>query len=302
MTWIRNNKFLAGFFAFMGVGVAALGYLLYSAYSNYSDISDSYDKQATELVRLQSLTPYPDDGSLKKLRAQKAVYAQDVADLQNTLAAWNRHLQPMAPQQFQEELKQSAVDFVNSAAQGGLKLPDGFYMGFDDYRDAPPNPDAASPLDRELKGAEILLSELLESRVTSIVSFTRTPLEEEQAVPEASSPAKIPPPVSYYPFDVKFTSGQIQFRRFMNAIVRNKEQFFVIRSIQVMTSNIKGPHHATEPPEAPGGAPLPDGPAGESSQGPAGARNSIQFILGKESVSVSMRIEIVEFAVPASGT
>jgi len=301
MTWIRNNRFLAVFFACMGIGVLALGYLLYSAYSSYSDISDSYDKQATELVRLQSLTPYPDNGSLKKLQAQKAVYAQDVADLQTTLAAWNRRLQPIVPQQFQEELKQSAANFVNNAAQTGLKLPDDFYLGFDDYRDAPPNPDAASPLERELKGAEILLNELLESRATSIVSFTRIPLDEEQATPEAPSPAKLPSPVSYYPFDLKFTSGQSQFRRFMNTVVREKQQFFVIRSIEVMNSNLKGPHRIGENPEAAGSLPLPDGPAGASSQGPAGVTNSIQFILGKEFVTVSMRIEIVEFAVPASG-
>ncbi len=302
MTWARNNKFLAGFFAFMAVAVIGLGYLLYTSWSAYSDTSDDYEKQATELVRLQTLVPYPDDANLKAYKAQRDVYARDSADLQASLTAWNRRLQPMTPPQFQEELKEAAADYVGKAVAGGLKLPQNFYLGFDAYRDSPPSDAAASPLDRQLKGVQIILNELLDSKVSSIVSVNRTPLVEESGA-QPAAPAKGAKPgagsplVSYYPFEVQFTGGQNQFRRFLNSIVHSKDQFFVVRTLAITNSKTKGPPRETAE-AGPPGTPKPDGLAGVSQEG---EKNAIEFVLGKESISVVMRIDIVEFATPAPG-
>ncbi len=288
MTWIKANKFLAGFFGAMAVGVLVLGYFLYDAYSGYSDVSQSYDKLATQLVSLQNVVPYPDDQSLKKYIAMRDVYKANLADLRATLEAWNRHLEPMNPQQFQEELKGVALDFIARAAQGAMKVPDNFYMGFDEYRDQVPSPEAASPLDRQLKGAQAILDTLLESRASILSGFSRQPLPEELNSP-TTPVAKANSLVTYIPYDLRFTAGQPEVRRFLDSIARNKQQFFVIRSISISNSKLKGPPRAPEPPEA-AGVSLPDGPAGQGTSGP------IQFILGKETVSVVMRIEIAIFA------
>jgi hypothetical protein len=289
MLWLKNNKFLAGFFGCMIVGVGVLGYFLYDAYSGYADVSADYDKQATQLVTLQNSVPYPDGESLKKYIAQSDAYKKNVANLRATLQTWNRKLEPMNPQQFQEELKGAALDFTTRAAQGALKIPADFYMGFDEYQNAVPSPEAASPLDRQLKAAQAILDTLIDSRAIVLTGFTRVPLPEEEVEDASAAPATPPPtpPITYMAFDIKFNAGQPEVRRFLDSIVRNKQWFFIIRTISLANSKPRGPVHVPEPPEA--AVALPDGPAGLGTSGP------IQFILGKETVGVTVSIEVANF-------
>lgn len=285
MNWVRDNKFLASFFAVMFVGVAGLGFLLYTAHGTYSDVSDAYNEQVTQLLRLQSLQPYPDDQNLKKYQEQKDIFANGVAELRKSLAAQELPQPQLTAVQFQDALKQSAAQYANKAAAVGVKLPDGFYLGFESYRNTPPKPEAASPLGRQLRAIEVVLNRLLDAgRVSSVDAINRLPLPEEQGV-ATKAPVK-KGLVSYYPFDLKFTCIQPAFRKFLNSVVSDKEQFFVVRSVRVANSSDKGPARVTA---LAGATPTPAPGTGEKAR--------FQFILGTESVKVALRIDIVDFPV-----
>ena len=70
MTWIKQNQFLAGFFAVLLVGAGVLGFLLVSAKSKFNDVSAQYEEQSALLNRLQTAKPFPDEENLKKVQAQ----------------------------------------------------------------------------------------------------------------------------------------------------------------------------------------------------------------------------------------
>ncbi len=288
MNWVRDNKFLAAFFLAMFLGIAGLGFLLYTAYGNYAEVSETYNGQVAQLLRLQSLQPYPDDQNLRKYKEQKDVFAAGVDDLRKTLAAQELPEPQITAVQFQDALKQSVAQYVTKAAAAGVKLPDGFYLGFESYRNVPPKAEAASPLGRQLKAIEIVMNQLLEARgVLSVDAINRLPLPQEQGAPLKGAAVK-KPLVAYYPFDLKFTTLQPGFRRFLNGVVSAKEQFFVVRSVRIANSNDKGPPRAL-----PGGAATP---------APAGEKARFQFVLGTESVKVALRIDIVDFVIPAPNT
>ena len=87
MAWIRNNKFLAGFFAVVILGAGGLGYLLYTSLDHYNEVSQQYDSQVKELQRLEAKDPFPNQENLTKYEAVRDNYRQAVDDLQNKLAS-----------------------------------------------------------------------------------------------------------------------------------------------------------------------------------------------------------------------
>src|SRR2546423_245676 len=122
MDWIRENKFLTGFFAVVLIGALALGYLLYSALGSYSEVSDKYTQQADELHKLQSSVPYPDETNLKKFRDQKQTITQATVTLQQTLNAMQLPLEPMTPTEFQDRLRKSVTAIRDKAKAANVAL------------------------------------------------------------------------------------------------------------------------------------------------------------------------------------
>ena len=140
MDWIRRNKFLTGFLAFLIVGVGALGYLVYSQMDAYGQTSQDYDAAVAELQRLQGLKPFPFAKSKANLVALRGETAARVTDLQRKLSdyeppAENTNFKPI---DFQDKLRRVVEEITQQAAVANVKLPADFYMGFEQYRSTPP--------------------------------------------------------------------------------------------------------------------------------------------------------------------
>ena len=74
MSWIRQNKFLAGFLGVLLLGAAIFTFLILSSSARLAAVSESYSAQEQELNRLQSLKPFPETANLKLLKDQKATF------------------------------------------------------------------------------------------------------------------------------------------------------------------------------------------------------------------------------------
>jgi hypothetical protein len=302
MNWVRENQFLSAFLGAMLAGVGALGYLLFSAYGEFSEVSGQYEKQAAELRRLQSLTPYPDEGNVKKLDEQKDDFIARIGSLQTSLAAMEFPREPLTPEQFQDKLRASVSATQDKAKQGGIKLPDKFYLGFDQYQAVPPKTAAATPLGWQLKAIELVVNQMLDSKIDSLAAITRAPLPEEgegkPARPDAAARAPVSqtarPLVVSYPFSVSFVAEQSRFRKILNDLASTSKQFFIVRSLRLNNENEKGPPRAgavvadaaATPP------PAPDKPA---QPGAAPAAERLKFIVGYEKLKVTLNIEVVDF-------
>jgi hypothetical protein len=327
MNWVRQNRFLAGYLAVLLVGVGVLGFLVYSSYGRYSQVSDDYHTQVTELKRLQDLSPYPDAQNLQRYSQVRENYAVAVADLQKQLASLQPKPEtpPPTPLEFQDRLRRVVDEVTKSAQQSGVTLPENFYLGFEQYRGAPPDTAATSALSAELDAISDLVDILLRQHITGLTAIKRGPLPSEAggaaAVVEPTRGGRPGPAapgaanlVARHPVEIEFNSSPNAFREALNKITA-APRLYVVAALKVRNEVDKGPPRQQDepaggpnaPPEHPPGTPEPTGPQGT----PAVDQNGVpvqplpekgppplRYVVGLEKVDVAARIDLVQVAPP----
>jgi hypothetical protein len=215
---------------------------------------------------------------------------------------------PLAPNEFQSQLRVAMTAISDKARANKVKLPDKFFLGFDEFASALPNEAAAPLLGQELVQIEWLLNSLLEARVEAVTAFRRIPLAEERGASAPASsptPAPLPKPAGALPAAAKsfernvveatFLSTPGAARKIINQIAAANQHFCIIRVLQVRNEKEKGPSREgagetapaipAAPPSAPGGS-----PAAKPTPGTA-----LSFIVGNERIETTAKIEIVRF-------
>ncbi|MCE9609769.1 MAG: Amuc_1100 family pilus-like protein [Chthoniobacter sp.] len=294
MNWIKENKFLTGFMVVMLLGLGGIGYLLFTAMGKYDAAQMEYSGKSAELTRLQKLNPSPTKKTLDQLVAQKKEASEVVADFQKSLAAISIPAEPMTPEQFQDKLKATKTAIVEKAAAAGTTLPAKFFLGFDAYEGRPPAADAATPLGRQLKGIEWVLTQLFDSRVIELGSEGKDPIKRDPLPEESgkkaeepvkkgaggSKEAKAKPLVTTHSFEIKMVCKQDALARVLNALVGPQApQFFIPRLITVKNEKSTLPKTDLNP-------------------NPDKEKKSGGFILGEEKLQVTLVIDMVDFAAP----
>ena len=337
MSWIKENKFLAGFTAVTVVGAGALGYLTLQAKSAYDTATASYEEQSSELSRLQGAQPFPSADNVKTLEEQREQHQEAIGALQEKLAKVELPVEEISPQQFQDRLRQTVDTIGKRANDSGVELPPNFSLGFDRYLAEPPSSQAAPPLGRQLKAIEAVVTNVINSRALKISSLDREELPEEKSGTREPQPAKgakggktaeAQPLVEKYPFQITFVSNQGSMMQILNNVVNSDKQFYIPRLITVKNEKETGPSRAeTAPapvapaapvPGVPGepnafpGAPAPvpgadavagiDPAAAGAPMFAAPAQRTSPYIVGEEKAEVTMRIEIVDFANKATAS
>ena len=302
MNWIKENKFLTGFFAVMLAGLGALGYLLFAAMGGADEAATRYNGLASELGRLQNLPLSPNQKNLDALVAQKKDAVEVIAAFQTSLAAKSFPLVPMTPEEFQDKLKATKTAVLERASQGGTHLPDKFFLGADTYETRPPTPEAAGPLGRELKAIEWVLNQLFDNHVAELKPMKRDPLPEESGKKGDKKGKAL---VSTHSFELSMVCRPPAFAAVLNAITGPKApQYYIPRIVRIKSQNDKGPPRVVNvPPPAPAPAPStnPPAPGTPPSPPPPPASNGpSQYIVGDEQLEVTMVIDIVDFAEPAA--
>ena len=313
MNWVRNNRFLSGFLAVMLVGVAGLGYLLYSAMGRYTAVDDQYKTQVTELKRLQALQPYPDQPNQAKYEEIRKTYAQSVRDLQTMLAAYEPPPEnpPPTPLQFQDRLRIAVEETVGTAQRAGVELPkEKFYLGFEQYSSTPPDPAATPLLSQELNAINDIVAVLLRNKhIEALASIKRGPVPGEAGGPGSAPPTPAPgkpaapvaaPLVVKYPVEFEFTALPNSFREILNSIT-TANRLYIVRAVLVKNQMDKGPARAlaTGPDPAGGPGPGPGAPADPNAPPlPDKGPPRLQYVVGQERLNVILRIELTKVAPP----
>lgn len=297
MNWFRRNRFLGTFL--LAFGLAALGslYFLWSSKGAFDEAKARFDENAAELNRLQRLTPFPSEVNLRKMKTQAEDYATELHKLKEELKTRVLPVTRMAPNEFQARLRQAMTALGDKARASRVKLPDNFFLGFDEFAAALPDTAAAPVLGQQLAQVELLLNILLDARVESVTALRRVAATEQRKTPAATPSPTGPrsPPAADGPqliertvVDVSFVSNPGAARRVLNQIAAVNQQFYIVRTLHVLNEKDKGPAREPEAAAAPVAsttAQLPGAP------GPSG----LTFIVGNERVQTSARIEMLRF-------
>lgn len=305
MNWFRENRFLGALLIVFGGCALGAAWFLFSAKSDWNDAAIRFNETAAELSRLERLAPYPSAENLRMMKAHAGDYATALANLKDELTTRVFPLPPIAPNEFQTRLRLAMAAVAEKARVNKVRLPDKFYLGFDEFASALPKEAAAPLLGQELAQVEWLLDALLETRVDALTSFRRTPLREEHgtaqpvSTPAGRKPEAIalagPKVIERNFVEATFVSTPAVARRVLNQIAGANQQFFIVRLLHVRNEKVKGP-----PRDAAGD--LAGVVAAASSPATAGLGEArpvmvaaLNFIVGNERIETTAKIEIVRF-------
>jgi len=302
MKWFKENPFLAGLVLVVIIGVGVLGYFVSQAMSQYQQTSDEYAAAAEKLHKLQNHPPFPNDENLQKIRKTEDAYKSAIEQFRTDLSKMQLPLRNnVKPQTFQDDLRAAVNDTKSKAEAAGVTLPQGFYLGFDQYQNSLPSEHAAPALARELLVIKQIVNGLIGFKVRSIDDLKRMSLPEEGPATAANGDQGGPNKreqrrenrenggalISRNPIEIAFTAEQAKFRVAFNSLL-NSEQFLIVRNIMVQNTNPVGPP-VKEAAAAAAAAPAENGEA---------AGKSLNVILGRELVRVALRLEIVNVTPP----
>lgn len=303
MNWFRQNKFLGLFLGALGLATfLALIFLLHEM-GVARDEQTRLETTVTELKRLHATNPFPNESSLKKMRAKVASYKDSLGALERELRKRTLPTASLQPSEFQAQLRESVNALVEKAQANKVALPANFNLGFDDYATSLPNSLAAPLLGQELKAIVLLANAMVDARVDGLTSLTRTPLPEENSAPTPTPPPlrglrvaphaeTTSPIITAHAVQISYAANATAARRALNEIATAKEQLFIIRALNVKSQSEKGPkrEEATLAP-----TPTPT-PAAVPALSPTLGAPPVKFIVGTEHINVTALIDIVTLA------
>ena len=296
MNWFRENPFLGRFLIVFGVCLIGAGWFFFSAKGDWDDAAARFGNTASELNRLERLNPYPSADNLRKMKAHAEDYASALTKLEAELANRGAPAEKMQPNEFQSRFRVAMNGIADKARANKVKLPDKFYLGFDEYSAALPASElAATLLGQELLQIEWLVNGVLDARVDALTAFHRTPLREERgttAPPLTAKPPMPTVPISMFGRNVvelTFVSTPSAARKIINQIAGANQEFCIIRVLHVRNEKDKGP-----PRETAGETTAPSVPS-SSPAAKATPAAALNFIVGNEKIETTIKIEIVRF-------
>jgi hypothetical protein len=292
MNWFRENPFLGKFTVATGLCTVIALVLLWLASGVADEAATRFNNTSMELRRLEGLAPYPSADNLRKMKAHTENYSSALNKLKDELKLRTPPPGPLAPNEFQTRLRVAMNAIAEKARANKVKLPEKFYLGFDEFASALPNEAAAPALGQELAQIEWLLNSILDAHVDAVTAFHRTPpsAERSPAPLPAATPGATPgaaKPVERDVVETTFFSTPGAARRVINQIAAANQQFCIIRVLHVRNEKEKGPAREVVAEQAA----IPPAPTAKPT--PAA---SLNFIVGNEKVETTARIEIVRFA------
>ena len=289
MNWFRENRFLGTFALVFGVAVLAAVVFLFSAKADWDAATARFTNVSTELSRLQRLAPYPNAENLRKMKAHAEDYAAALKKSKADLANRGAPAEKIQPSEFQSRLRVTINGVAEKARANKVKLPDKFYLGFDEYAAALPASDETSALlGQELLQMEWLAGALLDARIDALTALRRTPLPEEHGEgpkPGLVAPGKAP---ERNVVELTFVSTPAAARRVINQIAGANREFCIIRLLHVRNEKAAGPPREASDTAA-SSAPAP---STNTKSTPA----ALNFIVGNEKIETTAKIEILRFA------
>jgi hypothetical protein len=208
---------------------------------------------------------------------------------------------PMAPNEFQARLRQVLAAVTDKARTNKVKLPENFFLGFDEYSAALPGNTETPLLGQQLAQIELLLNIVIDARVDALTAFRRVPPTEKlwpastaTSAPSGNrKPGPTPTPgpklVERAIVELTVASAPGAARRAINQIASANQQFFIIRTLHVQNDKDKGP------PRTPTGEAALTPAASGSPAAKPGPSPALNFIVGTERIETTANIELIRF-------
>jgi hypothetical protein len=192
MSKAKQNTFLTGYFTVLALGAAGLGYLAFSSSTASDEAQAEYETKKTRLNSLLKAPIFPKQENVEAKKKQVEAYVGKVAELNNSLRAFESPLQAeMKTNEFQTKVQKTLQAIVAEAKDSGVKLPEKFDLGFGNYLAGTFAESSAVPrLNAWLDGIDSLVHILISNGVKQINVLNRPELPFEKEAPAAAPDEK----------------------------------------------------------------------------------------------------------------
>lgn len=294
MKLLQENPFISGLVVVALLILGGGGFFLFSSIDEATRAQEDYEGKVTQLHQLQNTAPYPNSANLQKMESGTAEMKQVLQALREEInKSQPGPAEGVTPQQFQDDLRKAVLRIQAKAEALEVSLGEDFYLGFNRYQTALPRPEATGELTRQLNVLEDLMNRLIETRVAEI-GLQR----QELPIEEGKTPEQVPL-VARENITLSLTGDQGRVRLAMNSIL-DLPQLLTIRAISLRNSQTLGPARETDPSalEKPAQSNQPlsmEALFGGSSSSGSGKPQSLPIVLGRESLTATLRLELLDF-------
>ena len=168
MKWFEQNRA----FGILVIGFAIcsllVGALLYWRWTAWTDAKQAFDQVAAERNRLAQLDPFPHEANYRKLQGYLDSYSAALNKFKEQLKSEVAAAPPLAPNEFQSQLRLVVIATFDRARANNVKLPDRFELGFDEFAKTMPATAVTPMLGQELSQIQKLINIVIAAKVVTV--------------------------------------------------------------------------------------------------------------------------------------
>ncbi|QQL44516.1 Amuc_1100 family pilus-like protein [Sulfuriroseicoccus oceanibius] len=247
MNWIKNNQYLAGLIGTVVVGAGVFGYLTIDGKGRADDARDEIEKSLRALKGAAAREEVP---VKEVVAAKEAAVAQLETDAQAMLRkAVERYSfkgEVGSPDTFGQRVEARYQELRNRWQNRKITVPDGFFLGFETYRDRiQANPSAVAELDHQLEAVTWLLDKVVANGMSELVRFERQEVAGEVAASASDDDDdygdEVESPVNTYQIVIAVRGPEGKVQSLLNDLVKAEDHLFGVRYVNLRNSNPTAP-------------------------------------------------------------
>ncbi len=316
MSWIKDNKFIAGLAGGTLLGIIVLFFVGSHGSGKYEQAKEKFETAKDEASGYEKLAHYPKTENKDAKSKAIGVYRQSVESLQTAFEPFRpKEIKNISIQEFTDRLLATDKEVRAAFEEAGTVVPEPFFVGFERYKTSLAPGNTTGILEYQLNSIKTLMLSMAKAKVGELKNLYRPSIPEEEGqtyTPADTSVARA------FPLEISFTGTEKSVRDFISSVVKTDNQYLVIRSLRI-SSMKKDPPRASDAQfdkpaaEKPAGgadafsggfvlpgdeapAATPEKPAATATAAKAADSSRIlSQVLGSEQVQVFLRLDLLEF-------
>jgi hypothetical protein len=316
MSWIKENKFIAGLTMGTLLGVIVLFFVGSLGSDKYEAAKEKFDTASSEAAGYEKGPLYPKPENKSGKSKALGEYRQSVESLQAVFEPFRpKEIKNISPQEFTDRLLAANTEVRKAFTDAGTVVPDAFFVGFERYTTSMAPSSTTGILEYQLNSIKSLMLAMSKAKIGELKNLYRPTNPEEDGqiyIPSDTSVARS------FPLELTFTGTEKSVREFLSSITKPQDQYVVIRSFrlgnmkkdppQTKDAHFDNADSSSKPATSgdvfSGGFVLPGDPAPASSEKaaqapapskPADSSRILSQVLGMEQIQVFLRLDLLEF-------
>jgi hypothetical protein len=310
MSWIKENKFIAGLGGGTLLGAIVLFFIAAQGSKKYGTAKESFDTTYDEASRFEKLELYPKSINRDAKTAALELYKKSVDNLQAAFEPFRpKDMVNISPQEFTTVLLDAKTEVSKAFEASNVTYPEAFFLGFERYKTSLAPASTTGILGYQLRSIKSLMLLLAQAKPHNLLNLYRPTLTEEEGqtfTPAATAIARS------LPLELTFVGTEKSVREFLASISKPEQNFFVIRTLRITNTKKDAPKtsdasfdtavasRATAASQDTGGFVVP-GESTPTAAAPVAAApvpstsRILQQVLGSEEVQLFIRLDIMQF-------